>query len=248
MSLICASCGYHNDPTRVYCHSCGTRLDRDGAVAPPPTGFTAPSEVKTRAKRPGLPWGAYLKAAVRLLVLIAVVTFVVLALLPPRDVPPPVVADPGLSERLSSLVADSASASGVRSFSIPASDAAAWLATNVRLEPAAKGFALLLPDRVYVVPGDGYLRVGIVAMLPMHYPLYFEGNFDPVRGPDGYTLKAQRLSIGRLALPGVLDLLVRRHFSNLGEAVEIPLTSLARCENITVTPGSINLRWPPPAP
>lgn len=248
MSLICAGCGYQNDPTRVYCHNCGIRLDRDGAVAPPPTGFTAPQEVRKKAKGPGLPLAAYLKALVRVVILVALVTMVVLALLPPHDVPPPVVPNPGLTDRLTSLVADSASAVGTRAFSIPSAEAATWLATNVRLEPAKGGFALLHPDRVYVVPSDGYLRVGIIAMLPMHYPIYFEGNFSPVRDSSGYTLEAKRLSIGRLVLPNLLDLLVRRHFAGLGSAVEVPLTALARCDQITITPESINLRWSEQAP
>jgi hypothetical protein len=247
MSLICGSCGYDNDPTRVYCHNCGIRLDREGAVAPPPTGFTAAAEFKRPPRRAGLPWGAYVKAVARLVILVALVGFIVLALLRPDDVPPPVTPDPELSDRLASLVADSASSSGARAFSIPAADASVWLATNISLH-APEGFALLRPERAYLVPGDGFVRVGIVAMLPMNYPLYFEGNFVPVRGADGYTLEARRLSIGRLALPRVLDLLVRRHFAGLGEAVELPLAALARCDQIAVTPESINLRWSPSQP
>src|SRR4029453_16650967 len=26
--LTCAQCGYENEPERVYCHNCGTKLDR----------------------------------------------------------------------------------------------------------------------------------------------------------------------------------------------------------------------------
>ena len=26
--LTCGQCGYENEPERVYCHNCGTKLDR----------------------------------------------------------------------------------------------------------------------------------------------------------------------------------------------------------------------------
>ena len=83
MGLRCTSCGYDNDPTRVYCHSCGTRLERGGQAPPPPTGFTHPTDIhKMKKPRQPVEWGKYFGALLRLVVLSGLIAAVVLALLP----------------------------------------------------------------------------------------------------------------------------------------------------------------------
>ena len=173
MGLRCTACGYDNDPTRVYCHSCGGRLERGGQAAPPPTGFTHPTDViKMKKPRQPLAWREYAAALLRLLVLLGLIAAVVLALWPPRDVPPPVATDKDLAERLSALVAASAEADGTRAFGVPASDIGTWLASSVVLKEQ-DSLVKMKPERVYAVPGDGEMRVGIQTLLPMGLHLYF---------------------------------------------------------------------------
>ncbi|MFZ4483832.1 MAG: hypothetical protein ACOYOL_07620 [Chthoniobacterales bacterium] len=249
MSLHCAACQYDNDPTRVYCHNCGAKLERGAASAPPPTGYTHPTEVtKLMKKRPPFNGRAVLGAVVRLLVLAGVVWAVVLAFLPPHDLPPPVAPDQVVAERLSVLVADSSSADGTRAFAVPAGDASIWLASTVTPGAAQGGLSYLKPERVYLVPGRGDFRLGLETQVPLGLRIYFEGVYAP--GPDasGTTLQARRLSIGRLPLPPVLDLLVRKQFESLRGALAVPLGQLATAKEITVSPDVINLRWSPRSP
>jgi hypothetical protein len=243
MGLRCTSCGYDNDPTRVYCHSCGGRLERGGQAAPPPTGFTHPTDVM-KMKKPGQPlaWGKYFAAVVKLVILVGLVAAVVLALLPPHDVPPPVAPDKALAERLSSLVAASSTADGTRAFSVPAADIATWLASSVVLKQQ-NSFLKMKPERVYVVPGDGEVRVGVETLLPVGLHLYFEGCYAPTPEGDGYGLTTKRFSIGRLPLPSVAGLLVQRQLDSLGEALAVPLGQLARASHISITPETVMLRW-----
>ncbi len=247
MSLHCAACGYDNDPTRVYCHSCGAKLERGASMAPPPTGFTHPTDVlKAAKKRSPFAWRPALTALVRLVILGGMIWAVVLAFLPPHDLPAPVPPDQAVAERLSALVADSSSADGTRAFAVPAADVSTWLASTVTLEAGDGG---LKPERVYFVPRQGYFRLGLETTVPMGLRLYFEGVYAPVRDADGgSTLAAKRLSIGRLPLPPVLDLLVRKQFESLRSALEVPLGQLAGADEITVSPDSINLRWAPRSP
>jgi len=243
MGLRCATCGYDNDPTRVYCHSCGGRLERGGQAAPPPTGFTHPTDVmKMKKPRQSLPWGKYAGALVRLLLLVGFIAAVVLVLLPPRDVPPPVAADQVLAERLSSLVANSSVADGTRAFTVPASDVATWLASSVVLKEQ-EGLVRMKPERVYAVPGDGEMRVGVETSLPVGLRLYFEGLYAPTPEAGGYGLTARRLSVGRLPLPWLAGLLVERQFESLGGALSVPLGQLARASHIGITPETVTLRW-----
>ena len=242
MGLRCTSCGYDNDPTRVYCHSCGGRLERGGQTAPP-TGFTHPTDViKMKKPREPLPWRDYAAALLRLTVLAGLTGAVGLAFWPPRDVPPPVATDKDLAGRLSSLVAASAAADGTRAFSIPATDVGTWLASSVVLKEQ-DSMVKMKPERVYAVPGDGEIRVGIETSLPVGLHLYFEGRYAPTPKAGGYGLTARRLSVGRLPLPSLAGWLVERQFKTLGEALSVPLGQLAGASHIGITPETVTLRW-----
>jgi len=249
MSLHCAACQYDNDPTRVYCHNCGAKLERGATSPPPPTGFTHPTDVlKASKKRPPFAWRAALGALVRLAILGGIIWAVVLAFLPPHDLPAPVPADQNVADRLSALVADSSSADGTRAFAVPAADASTWLASTATLPAAEGALSYLKPERVYFVPGQGDFRLGLETAMPLGFRVYFEGVYAPVRDASGCTLEAKRLSIGRLSLPPVLDLLVRKQFESLRGALEAPLGQLASADEIKISPESINLRWSPRSP
>lgn len=243
MALRCNDCGYDNDPTRVYCHNCGVRLDRGAAPAPPPTGFTPAAELaKLRKPRAPVPWGRYFRALGRLAVLAALVAGVVLALLPPRDVPPPVAPDEGLASRLSGLLGDASSADEARAFGLRAAEVNRWLVSTVQLEESS-GVVKLNPRRLYAVPGEGRLRVGLEAGLPWQAPVFFEGDYVPVRDGAGYVLEPRGYSIGRLRLPVLLGWPVKKQFDALAEALAGPLGQLARASHIGITPENVTLRW-----
>jgi len=243
MGLRCTSCGYDNDPTRVYCHSCGTKLERGGAAAPPPTGFTHPTDVlKMKKPRQPVEWGRYFGALGKVAILAVLVAATVLAFLPPSDVPAPVEADDGLAARLTGLLNDASSAPEARAFGLPADDVNRWLVSTVELH-SAEGPFKLRPQRIYAVPGDGDVRVGLEVVLPWAGHVFLEGDYAPVRGSGGYTLEPRRYSIGRLPLPVLLAWPVQKQMDGLAEALAGPLGQLARASYIGVNPDSVTLRW-----
>lgn len=244
MGLSCTSCGYDNDPTRVYCHSCGKRLERGAQAPPPPTGYMHPTDV-AKMKKPREPgaWGRYFGGLVRLLVLAGLVGAVVLALLPPHDLPVAVAPDTALANRLTSLVAASAQAEGARSFSVPAADINTWLVSSVALPPQAESMVRLDPQRVYAVPDHGEVRVGLEAKVAAALPVYFEGRYAPVPEGEGTRLVARSFSVGRLPLPSVTGMLVQRQFDSLVGALAGPLGELASASHIGITPETVTLRW-----
>jgi len=242
MGLRCASCGYDNDPTRVYCHNCGTKLER-GSTTPPPSGFTHPTDVlKMKRSRTAVPWGRYFGALGKLAALALLVAVVALVLLPPYDVPAPVEPDQGLADRYSLLLRDAANASSPRAFTLPAAEVNRWLVSVVRFagEPSPRQ---LRPERVYAVPGNEKLRLGLEASLPGAGRVFFEGDFRPVRSAGGYTLQPVSYAIGRLPLPVFLGWPVQRQFAGLHEALAEPLACLARASYIGVDSESVTLRW-----
>lgn len=246
MALRCASCGHDNDPTRVHCHSCGTRLER-GNAAPAPTGYTHPTDV-AKMKNPGQPaaWGRYFSALVKVAALALMVAAVALALLPPYEVPPPVEPDDNLVTRLNGLLNDSSSAPDARSFGLPAADVNRWLVSSVQLH-GSDGPVKLRPERLYAVPGEGQVRVGLEVALPGAGQVFFEGDYAPVREGSGYTLQPRRYSVGRLPVPVLLGWPVQKQLDGLAAALDGPLDRLARASYIGITPDMVTLRWSDPA-
>lgn len=242
MGLACLSCGYENDATRVYCHKCGLRLERK-SMAAPPTGFTPAAEITAaRTRKPSIPWGSYFAAMVKLLILGVVASAVVVAVLPPPNIPPRLASDESLANRLNGLIEDSAGAAGARAFSVSAVDAGVWLATMVRM-PTGSETSLLKPERLYLVPGEGEALVGLECALPLGLKVYFEGVYAPETTGGGTTLVPRRYSVGRLPLPGVTGHLVQRQFDGLASALQVALRPLSQASQIIVTPQAITLRW-----
>lgn len=243
MGLSCTSCGYDNDPTRVYCHNCGTKLDRGETDAPPPGSITpmaAPPQIKKR--REPIAWGSYFSFFFKLLVLVALIAGLTLALLPPRIVPEPVTPDERLASKWSGLVHDASDAPGARGFAISAADLQRWLTTVVKFQHPEQPWKLD-PRRVYLQQEDGAVRVGVQATVADVVDIYFEAEYQPVREGGVYTLKPRRYFIGRLSLPVALGWPVERQLSSLGDALAGSLAELASASSIEVKPSEVKLKW-----
>jgi len=243
MGIRCAGCGYDNDPTRVYCHNCGVKLERGGAAPPAPTGFTHPTDVG-KMKRPRAPilWGKYFGFLVKLAVLAALAAALVLALMRPDNIPAPVEGDENLAQRLSGLVGDASESNAPRSFTVPASDVQRWLASAVKFEGSG-GVVALDPRRVYLVPSEGRFRVGLELGLPAAASVFMEGEYVPVRAGDGYTLQPVAYSIGKLPLPVLFGYPVERQLDGLRKALALPLGQLAKASFIGIAPEAVMLSW-----
>ena len=244
MGIRCASCGYDNDPTRVYCHNCGKKLERGAAVAAPPTGFTHPTDaVKMRRPRAAFPWGKYFAFLLKLCVVGFLSGAVVLALLPPRDLPPAVAGDEDVAQRLSGLVSDASEADSARSFAVSTADLQRWLAAAAEFQ-GTSGVLALDPRRIYLVPSSGRFRLGLEFALPAEKAVFMEGEYVLVRSGNGYTLEPSKYCIGRLPLPAFLGYPIERQFDGLKEVLAVPLGQLAKASFIEVGPETVSLRWP----
>lgn len=91
IKLICPECRRENEPERIYCHDCGTRLDRSALAKIPPTEEEA-SDAHKRLKSMFDPQRARIRQLFftfsKLLLGAAATAALVLILLPP-DLPPP---------------------------------------------------------------------------------------------------------------------------------------------------------------
>lgn len=243
MGIRCVSCGYENDPTRVYCHNCRAKLERGEGTPQAPTGFTHPTDVdKIKRRRAPIAWGKCVSKFINWCLLAALVAVITLAVLPPRMVPPPVEPDEELAARYTSLVRDASSSGSPLAFSVPAADAQRWLATVVKFQSPDSPWKLD-PRRVYSSQGHDLLRVGVEASLFKTFDLYFEGEYMPVSTGAGYTLQPVRYSVGRLPLPVALAWPVERQLFGLGDVLAVPLSQLSKASFIGVAPDAVTLRW-----
>ena len=248
MAIHCKSCGYDNDTTRVFCHNCGTKLERAAAPASSPVTVTRPSDVaKMKARRPPVPWGKYANTLLKLCLLAALAAVVAAAVLPPREVPPPVAPDENLAKRISGLLNDASSAAGPVSFDVPAADVQCWLVTVAKLAPG-EGPVRMDPKRVYLAQRDGAFRVAVETSLLDAVDLHFAGEYAPVADGAGQSLRPLGYSIGRLPLPVALGWPVERQLAPLRDALSEPLAQLAKASRIGVAPDKVTLQWPGAAP
>jgi hypothetical protein len=183
---------------------------------------------------------------VKLAVLALLVAAVALALLPPYKLPDPVEPDDNLATRLNGLLDDASSAPDARSFGLPAADVNRWLVSSVQLR-GSDGPVKLRPERLYAVPGDGQVRVGLEVALPGAGQVFFEGDYAPVREGSGYTLQPRRYSVGRLPVPVLLGWPVQKQLDGLAAALGGPLAQLSRASYIGIDPEMVTLRWSDPA-
>jgi hypothetical protein len=92
VKLVCAECGHENEAERIYCHSCGVRLDRS-AVVSKKSAQEGLKETQRRVRRIFDPTRVKMRFwffRTAKLVLGACATAAVIQMFSPPDVPPPV--------------------------------------------------------------------------------------------------------------------------------------------------------------
>ncbi len=85
--LICPECNYVNEPERVYCHSCGVKLDRSILPENQPAQAGAKPRPLKKRRVSTFSFGAFLGKLIRLVLGSAVVAALILMALPPEEVP-----------------------------------------------------------------------------------------------------------------------------------------------------------------
>lgn len=251
MSYPCTHCGFENDPTRVYCHNCGEKLERSSEEASTalPGGFTPPQErlrVKRRwhLKETLQLWMSRFYALIKFAVFAALVLMLVQALRAPDDWPKFVEPDLVRAERLTEMLQSAASSPGAVAFKWPAEDVAVWFASVIQFKSSENSYSLR-PRGAFALLGDGVLQVGLDTVFPIgSFPVFFKAEYKPVRQLGGYTLEPVGYSIGRLILPSYLGWPVQVQFNGMAEALSAPLSNLAKASEIEITPAAVRARWP----
>lgn len=89
-TLTCAQCGFVNEAERVYCHNCGTKLDRSLLPKESPRKAESMDRTRRRVRQMTNPGGGilpHLKTALNVLIWAAIAAALLLIALPPESVP-----------------------------------------------------------------------------------------------------------------------------------------------------------------
>jgi hypothetical protein len=157
--LTCSQCGFENEPERVYCHNCGTKLDR--SLLPKDTTSAEDNLAASRKRikkmtNPGKGW-TEVKTGFNTLVWAVLVAALYLLFSPPER--PPLTRDKEAGANLISVMIEDAlgsPAAGVLQFS--EADISQHMRTRVK---AVEVIPLLEFKRAYARLDDGQITVGV---------------------------------------------------------------------------------------
>jgi hypothetical protein len=205
--LRCHNCGYENEHQRVYCHSCGTKLDRSTL----PSELTArknTSKVEQRIRKLTNPRRGKVLAEFKALGIsilsAAVLAFLIVVFLPPDDAPTPLnsmelSAAPTIYDDLTNASSQPVS----RRIAYSEVGANAYLQSAYRARDIDFYMIPLRFERAYTKFNEGNVEiVGQVSLLGLS--LYAGGTYE-------VNLKSGKLErtcvsgrLGRLQIPGIV--------------------------------------------
>jgi hypothetical protein len=236
-TLTCAQCGYTNEAERVYCHNCGTKLDR--SLLPKEEPKQQQESVAARRRRvrrmtnPDSGMLPHLKKALSVLFYAAIVATLVLIALPPENVPgKPEVAD----RMLGSELLDAVESPQPRQLVFSEND------VNAHLRSVRSKVGDIVPGmefkRAFAQLEPGKVRIGIEETL-FGYSMYWtiDEELSVVNGK--FTSRQVGGHFGRLGLHPALMEYAGKIFSKLWTALKREQEQLGHMLAVRVEQGRI---------
>ncbi|MEP6937987.1 MAG: zinc ribbon domain-containing protein [Chthoniobacterales bacterium] len=238
--LLCPECRHENEPERVYCHSCGARLDRS-ALAKAKSKEEDPKATRKRLKSMLDPRGAKLRMRffqLSKLVLGALALAVLIQMLLPPDVPPRPKSTM-LAAQIGLDLENAAASHSSTPIQYTSDQVNTYLAYTLKSKQAALSNFLQF-ERALVAFDEGSVRVTTERSL-FGYSVYVAASYG-VALRDGH-LVARNLggSIGRLPIHPQLMQHGDVFFSGLWAALDRERKSVAKMAGIELHPQVVAL-------
>jgi hypothetical protein len=241
--LTCGQCGYENEPERVYCHNCGTKLDRSVLPKDTVTQQESLEHARKRIKKltnPGTA-GATIKAILNTLIYGALVAALYLLLMPPRRVPNR-ETEAGANV-ISSDIDAAVESPAAATVQFTEADISQHLKSRVKDGGGIPGLKL---KRAYSLLGDGTITVGVeqtIFGLALHSQVEYR-----VKNEGGnVTAEKSGVRFGRLglhpAIPGT-----ESSFKKIWEGLKRERALYDRAQSITINQGRMIVVTKPGGP
>lgn len=243
-TLTCAQCGFVNEAERVYCHNCGTKLDRSLLPKESPRKAESLDATRRRVRQMTNPGGGimpHLKTAVNILIYAAIVAALLLIALPPETVPPKVE----LSERL-------VSSDMLEAMESPQSRRLVFTENDINahfrgLKSKTGGWIPGLQfERSFVEFYPGTVRISAVQTL-WKYPLFTSIDYRVAVEEGKFVAEQKGGRYGRLAIHPTLMTYASAAFDKLWSALKREHDQMKRMQSVTVEKGRVILVTKPAA-
>jgi len=244
--VICQKCGYDNELGRIFCHSCGTKLNLSEIKSPSQGGKSLAK------KKAGTAAGKTIVRVINVAILVIVIAVICLAAQVP-SVRPISTANDDLSSvdkkrfELDDLVAQKQP----KTIKVNETELNAFIGT-LGLPKGGGGFMELSPTRLQLEFGDGVVRAIFLSKLHLGgsldkqvylsytgVPTIEGGQF--VFKPVGGAVGSLPINPWILAKTGLFDRYYARVFGNLGQEKQV----LDALSSISVTPKEAVLAFQP---
>jgi hypothetical protein len=243
--VICSKCGYDNELGRIFCHSCGAKLNLSEIKSPSQGG-------KDLTKKKRRSTGRMLKRTIGVLILVGIAAVIFLALQVPTLRPISTLSEDLTSVDKKRFELDGLSLStSPRTIAISETELNAFIDTLGLQKSEAKGLSLI-PSKLQIELGDGFVtaiyisKIHLGASLEKQLCLTYSGVLAIERGhfvfkPTGGAVGSLPIHPWILEKTGIFDRAYGRLFGNLGQEKQM-LDSLA---SVSVTPKEVLLTYRP---
>jgi hypothetical protein len=243
--LRCHNCGYENEHQRVYCHSCGTKLDRS-ALPSELTARKSTSKVEQHIRkmtnpRRGKVLGEF-KALGKSLLAAVILAFLIVIFLPPADAPPfagaiELTNAPTIYDDLT----NASSQPPARRMAYSEAGANAYLQSAYRSRDLDFYYIPFRYERAYTRFNDGYVDItGQVSLFGLS--LYAGGTYT-------INLKSGKLDrvclgghLGRLQIPGSVMQFVDGALGPLWKVLDRDRRIIQQMQSITFRKGAVEIQ------
>lgn len=242
--LTCPNCGYDNELGRLFCHSCGKKLDL-AQIKPPSQGGP-------RFRRKGALTPAKIVRRVIDVVILVVLVWVVYLLLATPEVPTPTVTEEVIRsmDRKQQALQEAAFGSKQRTITVTEAELNAYLATLKHGKADGTGLKFI-PDKLLVDLEPGRVMVVVQGKLQITSTVGKELVFRCTGVPaieNGFKFNRTGGWIGKLPVhPKLLDLtgLFDRYFGTLFSQLRHEKELLDRAQRLVIEKDAATIQYEP---
>lgn len=252
----CAGCGHENDPTRVFCHNCGIRLERpEGEKA------TIAQVTPVMGRSSGPPRGGFFQAGgagallvrvfrslISLAILAALLAVLIEAGRQPDWVPKAVTGDKQKATRLYQSIRDFSDTVYPRTIDLTQEQVNNYLASRLETAPDDGSYVRAKFVRAFVTIEAEAMRF-VVEQKYLGWPVVMSVTWvpkitaNPATGRNEVSLRLAGADIGRLPLPDLVAPMMQKHLQGVIDSTSAEAQLLGRSDSLVFLPGVARLGW-----
>jgi len=239
-NLPCSHCGFVNEAERVYCHNCGSKLDRSLLPQHSETGEDSPENARKRISKITNPKAGFafheVKTFLKVEIYAAIVAVLFVISQPPEGVPE--VKKESLQRMINSDMMEAMESPQPRLISFTEDEVNQYLKKNVKTRETMVPWVEV--SRAYAGLTPGVIRMGMETSV-VGYPIFTEIFIHPEVKGGKFTTTIVGGNLGRLAIDPRLMTYGDWLFQGTWEALKRERGQMDKMARVDVKKGEISL-------